>query len=125
MGSKLKSNDWQHNDCGFLQANLYNSGTERLRLLSEEGTGIVDNADPKVADTDEREVMAWLDMPLIYPEFAESLVRMAHQASDRGGLVSGLRTLLLGEENGLLVKLENYLHPPPDSAPQTAGEGTE
>ena len=126
----------------YLQANLYNTGEERLRLMSEEGTGsgggaveagddakAESTASSRMTEADEREVMAWLDMPLIFPEFVEAVIRWAHQVAIqqdvRGGLVTGLRTLLQDEEKGLFSRLHNLLDPPLPPPPVSEIEAEE
>ncbi len=41
--------------------------------------------DPAVVEAEDREVLSWLDMPMIFPEFVEGIARLAHSLPARQG----------------------------------------
>ena len=57
--------------------------------------------------------MGWLDMPVIYPEFLEGVLRLAHQAPwvADGDLAAKLRAMLQDDVTGLLPALERKTQP--------------
>eukprot|EP00195_Chlamydomonas_chlamydogama_P014841 CAMPEP_0202908442 /NCGR_PEP_ID=MMETSP1392-20130828/46018_1 /ASSEMBLY_ACC=CAM_ASM_000868 /TAXON_ID=225041 /ORGANISM="Chlamydomonas chlamydogama, Strain SAG 11-48b" /LENGTH=700 /DNA_ID=CAMNT_0049597777 /DNA_START=52 /DNA_END=2150 /DNA_ORIENTATION=+ len=93
----------------YLTANLYNQ-TQRLRIEAEDGQpeGGAEAGGSSVMtldEDDEREVAAWLDVPMLYPDFVEGMARVAFHAPHLGqveGLQAKMQALLMAEGSGLL-----------------------
>ena len=117
----------------YLQAGLYSAGggiggIERMQVFSDEGAGgtsgaeggtltgadAVAAASQSIGEVEEREILAWLDMPMLFPDFVEGVVRLAQQMREpaEGGLQAKLRALLLEEGSGLFAALERVVNPP-------------
>lgn len=78
-------------------------------------------SEPQAIDeAEEREIMGWLDMPVIYAEFLEGIFRLAHQAPwvADGDLAAKLRAMLQDDATGLLPALERKMQPQTEALPQ-------
>ncbi len=71
---------------------------------------VVDAEGPCATDdkkkAEDMELLAWLDMQIIFPDFTRGLISLAHQASwlqgQRTGLQAKLQSFLLESPSGLL-----------------------
>ena len=103
----------------YMQANLFNSSSsnvQRMQLESEEdGPEVMSEAAAAAMnEAEEREILAWMDAPLIFPEYVEAVVRLADQLPRDGanGLGVRLEHRLLDPEVGILPALERSMNLP-------------
>eukprot|EP00798_Chlamydomonas_sp_ICE-L_P022097 gene22097-29154_t len=103
----------------YMGRNLYGHHISRLRMEGDLEDGVQVESWPSssesIEESDEREMACWLDVEMVYPEFIDALIRLAHLRHISLDSLSGrLRALLEGDDidKGLLVAFELLLAPP-------------